>query len=171
METSYLISINVLEFVTVIINYCAALHIVQTSHITDDPSPVLLNVTDNTSALNWTLHSCKTSKIGRMLGRFFCSLLINAPLGINSEWISTTENEIADDISRLKKESTHNNSQIPYFDYSTLQQKYPELKHCSFFQIEPEIISLIWDIVLNGKWPNHKNIQALKQKALGKLIS
>lgn len=165
-----LISINVLEFVTVIINYCAALHIIQTSHVTDDPNPVLLNVTDNTSALNWTLHSCKSSKIG-MLGRFFCSLLINSPLGINSEWICTAENNIADDISRLKRDSKLNHSQYSTFDYSTLIQRYPELTHCAFFQIEPELISLIWEVVLNEKWPSHKRIQALKQKVLGKLIS
>ncbi len=54
-----LLSINVLEFVTVIINYCAALHVVRTSHVTDDPHPVILNVTDNSSALSWTLHTCK----------------------------------------------------------------------------------------------------------------
>jgi hypothetical protein len=40
-----LISINVLEFVTVIINYCAALHMVLTKNPTSDPYPVLLNVT------------------------------------------------------------------------------------------------------------------------------
>ncbi len=51
--------INVLEFVTVIINYCAALHVVQTSPITDDPHLVILNVTNNSSALSWTLHMCK----------------------------------------------------------------------------------------------------------------
>ena len=47
-----LIYINVLEFVTVIINYCATLTVVMTKHVTDDPHPVLLNVTDNTAALN-----------------------------------------------------------------------------------------------------------------------
>jgi hypothetical protein len=36
-----LISINVLEIVTVIINYCAALHFVMTTLATDDPYPVL----------------------------------------------------------------------------------------------------------------------------------
>jgi hypothetical protein len=41
------VSINVLEFVTVIINYCATLHVVRTSPVTDDPHPVILNVTDN----------------------------------------------------------------------------------------------------------------------------
>ena len=38
-----LISINVLEFVTVIINYCTMLHLVLTENITDDKYPVLLN--------------------------------------------------------------------------------------------------------------------------------
>jgi hypothetical protein len=54
-----LMLIKVLEFVTVIINYCAALHVVQTSPITDNLHPVILNVTDNSSALSWTLHMCK----------------------------------------------------------------------------------------------------------------
>jgi hypothetical protein len=111
-----LVLINVLEFVTVIINYCATLHVVQTSPVTDDPHPVILIVTDNSSALSWTLHMCKRSKIGRMLARFFCSLLINSPLGINSQWISTIDNTITDNISCLKKHSDNNSS--PAFDYT-----------------------------------------------------
>ncbi len=59
-----LMLINVLEFLMVIINYCAALHVVQTSPVTDDPHPVILNATNNSSALSWTLHMCKQSKIG-----------------------------------------------------------------------------------------------------------
>ena len=79
-----LISINVLEFVMVIINYIASLHVITSTNYMDDPYPVLLNVTDNTSALSWTTGACKKSKIGRRLARFFCSLLINSALGINS---------------------------------------------------------------------------------------
>ena len=45
-----LISINVLKFVIVIINYYAALTVVAIEHVTDDPHPVLLNAVDNTSA-------------------------------------------------------------------------------------------------------------------------
>jgi hypothetical protein len=94
-----LVLIKVLEFVMVIINYCAALHVVWTSPVTDDPHPVILNVNNNSSALSWTLHTCKRSKIRQMLTCFFCSLLINLPLGINSQWISTINNKIADNIS------------------------------------------------------------------------
>jgi hypothetical protein len=78
-----LMLINVLKFMMVIINYCATFHVVWTSLITDDPTPVILNVTNNSSALSWTLHTCKRSKFGLLLARFSCSLLINLPLGIN----------------------------------------------------------------------------------------
>ncbi len=168
-DNGMLMLINVLEFVMVIINYCAALHVVRTSPVTDDPHPVILNVTDNSSALSWTLHTCKWSKIGRMLACFFCSLLINSPLGINSQWISTINNKIADNISCLKKQSDNNSS--PAFDYTILKQMYPELRHCSFFQIQPELILLIWDIALTKKWPNHEEVQTLKQRPLSKLTT
>jgi hypothetical protein len=95
--------------------------------------------------------------------------LNNLPLGINSQWISMINNKIANDISCLKKQSDINLS--PAFDYSILKQRYPELKHCSFFQIQPELIMLIWDIVLTKKRPNHKEVQTLKQRPLGKLIT
>ena len=96
------VSINVLKFVTVIVNYIASLHVITTTSIINDLYPVLLNITDNASTLSWTQNACCTSKLGRLLARFFCSLLINSPLGINSQWISTDENFIVDDISRLK---------------------------------------------------------------------
>jgi hypothetical protein len=56
-----LISINVLEFVTVIINYCKSLHMFTTKNITDNPHPVLLDLTDNASALSLTNHTCRKS--------------------------------------------------------------------------------------------------------------
>ncbi len=134
-----LILINVLKFVTVIINYCATLHITMTTLVTNDPYLFLLNVTNNASALSWTTGACKKSKVDRLL---VCSLMINSPLGITSKWISTDDNKIADDISCMKKESANEDSP-PFFDYSTLTQRYPELIHCSSFAIQPELISLI----------------------------
>jgi hypothetical protein len=47
-----LVLIKVLGFVMVIINYCAALHVVRTSPVTDDPHPILLNMTNNSSTLS-----------------------------------------------------------------------------------------------------------------------
>ncbi len=100
-----LISINVLEFVTIITNYCALLHVITTTSATNDPYPVLLNVTDNASALSWTTGACRKSMISCRLARFFCSLLIGSPLGINSKWISTNNNKIVDIISPIKMQS------------------------------------------------------------------
>jgi hypothetical protein len=167
-----LISINVLKFVTVIINYVASLHVITSTSFTDEPHPVLLNVTDNTSALSWKTGACRKSKIGRQLARFFCSLLINSSPGINSQWISTVANEIANNISCLKKLlQQHSNSSHVLFDYTSLKQQYLELKHCAFFQIEPKLISLIWAIVLNKIWPCHEEIKSLLQKPLNKLTT
>ena len=59
-----LVSINVLEFVTVIVNYIASLHVITTTSLINDPYPVILNITDNALALSWTLNTCHTSKLG-----------------------------------------------------------------------------------------------------------
>ena len=102
-KDSQLVSINVLEFVRVIVNYIASLHVITTTSVINDPYPVLLNITGNVLALSWTHNAGCTSKLGQILACFFCSLLINSPLGINSQWISSDENFIADNISCLKK--------------------------------------------------------------------
>ena len=107
-------------------------------------------------------------KIGRLLAWFFCSLFINSPLGINSQWISTDDNKIADNISQIKKTLPNI---LHSFDYSSLCQTYPELTHCSFFQIQPELTLLMWDIVLTNNWPTHEEVQILKRKPLHNLIT
>ena len=115
--------------------------------------------------------------IGRWLGHFFCGLLVGSPLGINSQWISTHDhNELADTISRIKtgkveKKSSHYPSLDYSFDHSSLKQKYSELSACRFFQPAPELTSMIWAIVLNGKFPCLKEIASLSQNGLGKLIT
>jgi hypothetical protein len=61
------VSINVLEFVMVIINFCASLHAVWTSPITDDPHPVILNITNKSSALSWNSTCASDQKLGKCL--------------------------------------------------------------------------------------------------------
>jgi hypothetical protein len=58
------ISINSLKYVTIIINYCVAITALLDSDITNDPHPLVLCVTDNVGAKNWTMHTCKKSIIG-----------------------------------------------------------------------------------------------------------
>ncbi len=96
------ISINCLEYVKIILNYCASIIAFATRKFNNNLHPAFLCVTDNTSALNWTLHTSKTLIIGRALARFFCGLLIGSNVGVNAKWISTIDNMIADKISRLK---------------------------------------------------------------------
>ena len=169
-RNSNLISINVLEFFTVIIDYCAAYTVVTTMNVTDDPHPVLLSMADNTSAHSWTNHTCKSSIIGKLLAKFFCYLLMDYKLGINSEWLNTHDNIIADEISRLKKLHA-SSSQHFAFDYSLLQQKYPQLKNCRFFQPSPTLLSFLWDILLRKKLPSLSQVRMLKQSGLGKLTT
>jgi hypothetical protein len=112
-----LISINVLEFVTVIINYCAAFHMVLTKNPTNNPYPVLLNVTNNASALSWTMGACHKSRIGRLLAHLISLLLINSPLGINSQWILMLHNAIVNDIfvPRLLLQKNTNSHHLQLF--------------------------------------------------------
>ena len=165
-----LISINVLEFFTIIINYCGALTALKNGNYTSDPHPILLNMTDNTSTHSWTNHTCKNSRLGKLLAKFFCYLLMDSPLGINSKWLSTTDNVIADDISRIKKLNATSSKQFS-FDYSLLQQKYPQLNNCRFYQPSPDLLLALWEILLHGKLASLKEVRKLKQAGLGKLIT
>lgn len=165
------ISINALEFASVIINYCAALTVIETTDFTDDPWPVILAWCDNKSAVRWVNHACLKSEIGRVLGRFFCALLINSRLGINSKWISTKDNFIADDISRLKQLLIEENptNLHPSIDYSILFQKYPQLQTCKKFVPSDDLISCIERILLERSCPSLEQISKLRRVGLGKL--
>ena len=162
------VSINALEFFTVIINYCAARVAMVEDKPTQDPHPVVLNVTDNTSALNWTIHTSKESLVGRTLARFFCGLLIGSPLGINSKWISTDENEVADRISRINKPRFANSPNYSY-DYQNLKQSFPELKTCRFFQPSHKLRSHLWQVLLGKPCPPLKEILGWRPSDFGRL--
>ncbi len=79
------ISINCLKYVTIILNCCALIVMFATRKTNDNPHLVVLCVTDNTSALKWTLHTSKKLIIGRALARFFCGLLIGSNVGVNGK--------------------------------------------------------------------------------------
>jgi hypothetical protein len=165
------ISINCLEYVTIIIDYCPALTSLASNKFNDDPHPVNLCVTNNTSTLNWTLHTSKKLAIGRALARFFCGLLIGSDVGINAKWISKIKNVIANKISRLK--ATHTASpNSPSYDYSNIKQDHNELEACSFFQPSPKLLSFLWEIlltILTKKCPNLSQILKLRPPNLGRL--
>ena len=169
-----LVSINMMEFCGVIINYCAALTALDVDpDVINDPWPVLLAWCDNTSAVNWINQACTTSAGGRALGRFFCGLLMNSRLGINSRWLSTLENVVADDISRLKSEhmETNPDSQFALLDYQQLLQDHSQLKGCRRFVPSEGLILLLEQCMLNGSCPSQREIVKLRQAGLGRLIT
>jgi hypothetical protein len=57
------ISINCLEYFTIIMNYCASFVVFATQKINDNPHLVVLCVTDNTSALNWICTQVKSQSL------------------------------------------------------------------------------------------------------------
>ncbi len=168
-----LISINALEFVTVILNYCASLTVLFESDILqDDPFPVILAKTDSTSALSWVTHRCKGSPLGRALALLFVGLLMDSPLGINADWIDTLANEVADGISRFKLSSTSETNIHPSFDYSTLKQKYnTTLAGCRLWSPSSRLISMIYQILITRQSPTLAEIRSLVPNDLGKLTT
>ena len=138
-----LISINVLEYATIIINYVAATHyFMWVSPDASNPFPVVLIEADNTSAESWTIKACKSSLIGRELGLLQCALMITNPVGVCTGRVSTDDNFIADGISRVEN-STNADS---YF--RSLAQDFPQLRSCRRFQPSAELVSSVIRILL-----------------------
>lgn len=98
---------------------------------------------------------------------------MNSRLGINSRWLSTLENVVADDISRLKSEhmETNPDSQFALLDYQKLLQDHSQLKGCRRFVPSEGLILLIEQCMLKGSCPSQSEIVRLRQAGLGKLIT
>jgi hypothetical protein len=83
------------------------------------------------------LHTSKKSIIGRALARIFCGLLIGSNVGVNTKWISTIKNVIANKILRFKT-ANHEPSSLLTYNYANLQQEQEELKTCSCLPAESQ---------------------------------
>ena len=168
-----LISINALEFVTVILNYCAALTALHEMGIhLKDPWPVILCMCDNTTAINWVNHRCKGSPLGRALGRLFVGLLMGRRLGINSAYINTHDNVVADGLSRFKAITIRNSHSYSTFDYSTLKQRYSTiLGDCRLWSPSSRLISIIYQVLITRQSPSLTELRSLRPNDLGKLTT
>ncbi len=145
--TGKLIDINCLEYATILINYAASTHY---WHTLDNISrrniayPTTLIWADNTTADTWTRKGCKRSMIGRSLGRLQCALMMNNPVGINTDHITTHANIIADKISRHKSESDS------LLHFHLLSQEFPSLRGCRRFLLSHALLSAIMDSLLSA---------------------
>ena len=161
-----LITINALEYATILVNYAASYHywcILDHCKSTNIQYPNVLLLADNKSAESWTRKGCKNSLAGRALGRLQCALMMNNPVGIDTEYINTKLNCIADDISRIKHESNIITST------PQLYQKYPSLGVCRRFQPSPDLISYITSALLSNQIVDPLTIRQSLQKNPGRI--
>eukprot|EP00957_Ditylum_brightwellii_P203607 15335418-Ditylum_brightwellii.AAC.1 len=96
------------------------------------------------SADSWTRKAPSSSVTGKALMRLQCALLLNNPVDLNAEWITRGLNTIPDYIS-CYKEKTNN---LCKFD--CLKQVFPELTCCQHFHPSKELLSMIFDTMLNN---------------------
>ena len=145
-KDSSFVSINVLEYAAIIINYVALCWFYQQELDKINPFPVVSLNADNTSAESWMETACNSSLIGRALSRLQCALMINNAVGFHTGHITTTQNVIADRISCIKRE-THSMS-----EFVQILQDYPEIVGCRRFQPSAELILHIMDAILQKKF-------------------
>jgi len=146
-KNNQLISINVLEYAALILNFVATTHYFRYSHHdASDPYPTSLLYADNSTCEAWgKLKQCKTSMTGRNLGRLQCALMINNHVGLTIDHVTTKQNEIADRISRIKRET----NVLPQFQ--RLLQDFPQLASCRRFHPSQELVSSITAVLLREK--------------------
>ena len=84
-----MVTINVLEFLTEIINY-AAMTVYVNSHplVAGNEFPVLLNWTDNTTAKAWIRKAALKSQIAKNLQQILCGIMVNNPLDVACQHIA-----------------------------------------------------------------------------------
>ncbi len=114
------ININALEYAAIIINYVATTTTILSAPQDHDPYPTALFFTDNIASEAWIFKGAKQSPAGKALGSIQCALMINNPVGINADCMSTNNNIVADCISQFP----NNNDPLPHF--LTLLQDFPQ---------------------------------------------
>jgi hypothetical protein len=163
----YALDASVLNFMSVVLSYCAVLTAFDrdASLWAHDPYPVLLACSNDRSASRWIKKFCLTSLPGRAVGRFFCALLMNSPVGINSRWITG----VAEGADASAPPTDFNHDTDNHF--SSFYQTYPQLQVCRRFHPDTELLSCLWRAALTQKSPNLKESKALRQRGLGKLTT
>jgi hypothetical protein len=164
-EHGQLISINVLEYAGMLINYAAATHYYRSHPDAGDPFPKVLFFADNTAAESWMLKGCNSSWSGRALGRLQCAMMLGNSVGIDTTRVSTHDNVIADKISRIKRE-THSTSH-----FLRITQEYPELRGCRRFHPSADLILHITDAMSLKRLVDPVAASKTVQKNPGRVIS
>ena len=160
-----IVSINLLEYATIIISYAAA-HFTFSldSTLSLHPHPLINIESDNKSALSWTRRAASSTNEGKALARILTSLLITSKLGLSASFIPGVDNHIADSLSRMS-------TKTKFISFSSLQQEYKQLHLCKRFVPDPSFLSRLWDALLLAQahplqQPNQLG-QLLPEKGIG----
>ena len=142
-----LISINLLEYVAIIISLAGTILTWEALPPDSRPvHPVALLWTDNTSAASWTKRIAGLQgPQGKSLARIFAHLLMFSEIGVNATHIDGDLNPIADFLSRIRE-----HDDFSQFTRSSLIQKFPQLKHCHHFHPSQELLSLLTSALSTG---------------------
>ena len=147
------VDINCLEFVVVLLQLVGILERMRTlsplERATFFPNGVpaelvVLIWCDNVSAMQWAATLGSKSLAGQRLLGFLAELLRQHPVGLNSKYISTEENVLADFISRLSPTDLSHSQRVAQMSQSTNFDR-----SWSYFRPSPEILSVVHSLLLS----------------------
>ena len=143
VDKNKFISINLLEYLTIILCYAGAIQALRDSTNKVLPQYPLLGLdSDNTSAVAWTKKAVLSNDIGKGLAQFFCQMLSTNELGLHTRHIAGIKNITADKISRLSTSKISS-------DFRLILQEHPELRSCRRFHPNPLLLSSLMQMLLH----------------------
>ena len=160
-----LISINVLDYIAILVNYAAECHFFHNNPDPSDPFSVALFYADNAVSESRMEMACNSSLSGRAISRLQCVMMMNNSVGIHTAHIVTIKNVIVDCISRIKRETNSMSG------FSSILQDYPALASCKCFQPSDALILHLMDAISQKKFIDPMEVSASILSNPGQIIS
>ena len=159
------IDINCLEYAGILITFIGICHrLRETNALATDPNPVVLCSGDNAVSESWSKKASKHSPIGRALGRLQCATMINNPVALLTDHVSSEENVVADKISRIESELD-----LPT-KFPHIAQEHATLTGCHRFVPSSAVVSWVTAALLHQDCKDPLTLSKLVQTDPGKTI-
>lgn len=141
--------INVLEHLAILVGFIMAVSAWKLDPF--GPHPSFLILTDNTTAEAWIKKlSVGKNPYSRAIAKLFLRVMMDHPLcGLAADYIPGVENELADFLSRLRKNNTLTAISLP----AALQKAFPQAATYRRFHPTSELLTLLWS-ALSGRYPS-----------------
>jgi hypothetical protein len=160
------IDINCLEYSGILFTFIGICYCLrETGALEQDPYPVALCSGDNSVSESWSKKASKHSPIGRALGRLQCAIMLNNPVGLRTDHVSSEENVVADKISRIHKESD-----LPT-EFPNIVKAHPALTGCRRFVPSSAVVSWVTEALLRQDCKDPLELSKLLLTDPGKIIS